>query len=317
MSNPASIAASACAGQKQPTLSFQQLASKYKNVLNNMNLGHCKTDSDDTSNAFTSSGGGFLTGSWSDSVTDTDKYKSTVGCSAVNVLLQAYNSAVENVKCIISQDTSNETVNISNTNSVTFNAPITLFSCPTLNINQNIGGNMNIIAKIDPQTTISIQQAIADHIHSFTNALTDMYSGQPSYGTDGQGTQNVNQMLSNETQTNIANQIKDTIENLSISINNQNQVVINAPVVLIINGDSCNFTQNIAVDIMTNTIVSSAFSTALDAVSPSSMMPPLPYPPPSTSSKSSPVFETIVIVLLILALIGGGIYYFKFYKKQL
>lgn len=315
MSNPADIATTACAGQKQQTFPFDQLANKYKNVLSNLNIGHCQTDSNDVNDSFSNSGGSFLTGSYSSSESIATKYKSTVGCSAVNALLQSYNSAVENVKCIISQDTSNTTIDISNSNKVVINAPIVDISCPTFNINQQIGGNMNIIAKIDPQTTVSIQQAIADHIKSFTNTLQNMYSGQTSYGPDGQGTQSVNQILSNDTQKNVANQIKDTIENLSISIDNQNQVVISSPGIILLNGNSCDFTQNIAVDIMTNAIVSSAFSTALEAASVPSLMPPLPYTPPSSSAKSSSTM-TIIIILFILALIGGGVYYFKFYKKQ-
>ena len=346
--NPSETAAQACAGTPPPTLSFDQLVAKNTALLSSLNLDKCRIDKSSGKGAVFSnsspsgiagdiydmtnrlieswwgsdiisgignliSGGGG--GSSSSSSAPTSQSNEVVsGCSAANILLQNYNNAVEEVKCIINSDTTNSSITVNETTQITINVVGNFTdTCP---VKQVIAGDIQLINNISGTCKTSIQNAIQNHIQNFTKQLSNVYKGNKSYGPNGQGTQNVNQINSSSTQKNVSNQISDTINNINSTVNSSDNYTLNVKGNVTFSeasGTCGNLDQEINLNIMANSIVANAFQSALQGVDLPSLMPPLPLPPAAPPKKSD-TGMIVAIVLLILLSLGIAYYYFVYRK---
>ena len=312
-SDPSSLAASACAGQPPATLPFITLTQKYGTLLSNLNLNSCTTD-DITNPSISLSSG---SSSWM-SGTSTTSYQQgtgtdnlTANCAALNLLLQNHNNLVQQLNCIISEDSTNSTVSLVEGNiiqlEVTGNVSI---QCP---IQQTISGNIQMISSISPNCEISIQNAVQNQITNFTKDLTNMYKGNPSYSANGQGTKAVNAINSSQTQDSVGNQVSDVITkiNMSAKIDNTFTLHVSGNVTFSeVTGTCGSVTQEIYADIMATSIATSAFTTALKGTDLNSLMPPITPKP-----KSNNAFIIIALVVVLLICIGLA-YYFLIYKRS-
>jgi hypothetical protein len=313
MTTPSDFAGKACEGQTLKPAPFTELTTKYNDFLTSLKLNQCVIDT--TKFTTEESSSSFLFGGYDDKSENDTSHKA--GCSGVNALLQTYNNAVQNVKCIISEDTTNVTVKVAAGNKIRINVGGNFVSnCP---INQTISGAVNLYTEISNTSSANIKTALDNHIQSFTNQLQNMYNGQPQYNEDGEGTQNVNQILQSSTQNDINNQIDDRITtfNKSILENQTYTLNVGGNLTLFAGSGMCgSITQSIQLDIVSASIVQGAFTAALKNVDVSSLLPPLPYTPPVVVAKKSTPIINYIIVLLIVAAILGGIYWFYIRKNK-
>jgi hypothetical protein len=148
-----------------------------------------------------------------------------------------------------------------------------------------VGDAQEALGAIAKRTNQISRQAVQNHIQNFTKDLTNMYKGNPSYSTNGQGTQAVNEINSSQTQESVGNKINETITTINESVNLNNTFNLNVGGNLILNeasGMCGKFSQEIQVSILSNSIVTSAFTTALKGADLNSLMPPLIPPLPSS-----------------------------------
>jgi hypothetical protein len=310
-SDPSALTAAACAGQPPVSLPFNSLVQKNASLLSNLNLNSCTTDDITTGPvSLATSSGGFLTGSsGSNYSAGTGTDNSTANCSALNILLQNHDNLVQQLNCIISEDTTNATISITDKNIIQLNITGNLITeCP---IDQTVSGTIQMISNISPNCAINIQNAVQNQITNFTKDLTNMYKGQPSYSANGQGTKAVNGINSSETQDSVGNQVSDVISTINESVMNENTYTLNVVGNVVFSpalGTCGSLTQEIYVDIMATSIATSAFTSALKGTDLNSLMPPI-IPPKSN-------IGLIIIALVIVLLICGGLaYYFLIYKR--
>lgn len=309
--DPASLAAGAC-NVPASSIPFTQLVKNNLGFLESLGLNHCVTDSLNTSQSESVSINAFIE-SGSRSESSSYALKTTNGCSAINALLQTYNNAINDVQCIIKESTTNLSLTNDNINSIVFTAKGNInVDCPSgFSITQTIGTKVELINKIDAATTSKIQESVVNHINSFTNQLQNMYKGHDLYGPDGQGTQVVNNIFSNNTQNQIKNQVADTITNLVTAVESQNSLSLSAGGNIFIQGDQCKISQGILSQIYSNSIVSDAFVSAFSAQDLQSIIPPLPYTPPPPPSSTTTSYVMYIVIILALVLLACGYYFIK------
>ena len=320
MTTPSDYAAKACEGKKLTQPPFTALATKYNDLLSGMNLNHCIIDKHSGQRSASFSGstlGGFgmsIHGDYSSSY----KRSHVAGCSGVNVLLQTYNDAVQNVKCIISQDTTNVTVTVSEGNKIDINVGGNFNSeCA---ISQNISGNVELYTQISNTSSDVIKAAINNHIQNFTSQVKNMYNGQPQYSKTGEGTQNVNQILQSSTQNEVNNQVNDRINTFNKSILEDQVFTLNVGgnLTLIAGSGMCgSITQDIQLDIISASIVQGAFTAALKNIDMSSLLPPLPFTPVNTTVKKPTSSSSTYIIWLLLIVAVIAVIYFLYRKKTI
>lgn len=312
MSGPSELAAKGC-GKPSPPISFKDAINKYSDFLQSLGLNSCKTNSYAFASSYSYADSFWGSGD-SSSGSQSLNTKDTSGCSAINILLQQYNSAINDVACIINQETKSSDIDIKQVNSVSISAGGNLtMNCPAgLSSTQTIGGTIKIVNTQNLSSAVKskIQDAVTSRIQSFTNQLKNMYKGQPEYGSDGQGTQNVDQVLSSSTQNQIKNNISDTITSFETKIDNENNITLVAGGNITLSGSDCVFGQDIQIKVISNSIVTNAFQAAFSSVNLPSMIPPLPFKPSVSKTK-----YYLVGVIVIMILIVVGYYLYKKYKK--
>ena len=308
--NTAAIAAQNCKLQGQPQLNFSQNLSKAQAFVQSLNINHCVTDSASTD---TTHSGGFIVDKSSSETKSSSDF--TSGCSAVNALMQSYNDAVENVKCII-----NSTNSSSNTSSVSINSvDITSenggnlnITCPTgFVVNQSGTANVTMRNSIGNNTQSAITNAIASHIQNFTNKLKNLNPGTNIYGPQGQGTVSLNQISQQSTDANFGSQVTNAIQNI-IQANTSNNILditANGGNLYLSSDKDCEINQDMHINLIANAAVSTGFAEAFKNVDIPSAFTPLPYTPASGNA-------TMYIMLAIaICIFLGCIYYFHMRRK--
>jgi hypothetical protein len=339
MTTPSELAGKACEGQSLQQLPFTKLTTKYNDFLSGLKLNQCVIDKQSGSGSSSPDGtdvdanGGGAIGSIVSLVSSeffslmglfgggsppppppTYNWSRVSGCSGVNALLQTYNNAVQDVKCIITQDTTNMTITVSEGNKVVINVGGNFLSdCP---INQTISGTVNLYSQISNTSSDVIKSTLNNHIQNFTNQLKDMYNGQPQYNKKGEGTQNVNQILQSSTQNDIDNQVDDRIEtfNKSVFANQTYTLNVGGNLTLFAGSGMCgSLTQDIQLDIISSSIVQGVFTSALKGVDMSSLLPPLPFtiPPPVKKHGNAVGINILILIIIIIA-----IYWFFVIRKK-
>jgi hypothetical protein len=326
MSSPATIAAEACKGQKLQGMNFADNIKKGGSLLKTLNINHCVTDSTFTNAssqsswsekgfAITEVGGGGEEASGESSSTFAARGTYTCGCSAVNAMLENYNNAVQDVKCIINQTSNSSDTSVTNANSLSVKLNDAQMDCTSFVVDQSISGKATFINQINDSAQTLIKNTIQDHINQFGAKLKNIYSNTPAYGPRGQGTANVGNLNSSSTQNTIGSQIQDAINNISVKLNDLDSTTLDFCCGAIFDSQgACVINQNIQVDIIANSIVSSAFQAAFQSIDPAVTMPPLPFTPPPASSSHTTLIIILVVVLLLI--IGGGAYYYFVISKE-
>lgn len=319
MTTPSDFAGKACEGQKIKQLPFSKLITKYNDFLSGLNLNHCVIDkhSGSQSSSYSGSSLGGLLMTVHGQESSSYKRSHVSGCSGVNTLLQTYNNTVQNVKCIISQDTTNITVSVSEGNKITINVGGNFTSdCP---ISQTISGTVDLYTQISNTSSNVIKAAVNNHIQNFTSQLRNMYNGQPQYSKSGEGTQNVNQILQSSTQNDVDNQVNDRINtfNKSIFANQVFTLNVGGDLTLFAGSGMCgSITQDIQLDIISSSIVQGAFTAALKNIDISSLLPPLPFTPVDTTTVKKSSNSNYLIWLLLIVAIATAIYWFYIRNKN-
>jgi hypothetical protein len=311
-SDPSEEAASACEAQPKATLPFNSLVQKNQTLINNLNINTCKTTNVTTPSVSVSNSGSFLGASNSSSMSiGSGTAQSASSCQGLSVLLQTNNYLTQQIHCIISEDTTNSTITITNENTITIDVTGNLIAeCP---VEQTISGTIQAVSNISPNCAIKIQKAAQDSIKTFASQLKNMYKGSPSYSPNGEGTQAVNAIVSAQTQNDIGNQVSDVISTINESVFDGNTYTLKVGGNLVLSpvtGSCGSVTQEIIVDIMASSIATSVFTSALKGADLNALMPPI-LPPAKSNT-------TLIIIALVIALLicAGLAYYFLIYKRS-
>jgi len=322
--NVAEIAAKNCEMQPIPQQPQAKVLQQAAGMLNKLGLNQCRTSSTSTPMTIgydhTGESGMFSDSNNDTAVTGTAKATYSAGCQNVQVLAQAYNKAIQDVKCIINSTSQMSKVYVAENATISLNfgtGSHVTFSCAGgLNITNTITGSVNIYNKIDDQVKTQITNSITNHIQ---NAINQIQSGTGTTGPQGQGAQSFNSVISQLTSQSLAQQVSTAIddacseikEGTNIDLNFLGWAYFDTP-------QECNISNTIHSDIIATNAVQTGFSAAFNNQNVPALLPPPPgnnpnFNPPGKGSNST--LYIILGVIAVLLLMGGG-YYFYFVRNK-
>lgn len=281
-------------------------------LLNGLNINNCQESSAKNSSSYSNSGSTALFFQKSaSSGSESASSQSSVGCGSLNLLMQNHMNAVNDVHCILQEQNQMVSTTVENINSIEFFGNVTLNCSGNFNISQHDTVNMTVVNHIGATAQAKIKESVQNAIQKFGNDLKNLGAGDTAYGPNGEGTTLINLINSETVQNNAADAISDCIQQLTtVTINgNTLQIGETGGTITINAGKDCDISQDTHVSMVANSIVDSAFYSALSDVNLNKLMPPLPPPPPSSSS--SLLYWIIGIVAVILLLGVAGYFYFR------
>ena len=166
--------------------------------LKSLNLNQCNTSFGSSAKSVSLSGkislgplgmaGG---GSISGSANESSSSNSTVGCGAVNILMQNHIDCVNNVSCMLNTNNTNVTINITPINSIIFTGD-NITCAGAFNMDIKSLTKVNCVAHINATMAGTLTAAVQTSVQNFTKQLAAINKGTPEYGPNGQGTQAIN-----------------------------------------------------------------------------------------------------------------------------
>lgn len=320
MAQTAEIAAQNCKLNTPPPNETAQGFGQANAMLNSLGLNKCQTTTTSTPvniGVDTSSAGlALFQKSESTVVTGTALATYTVDCQKVAVIAQAYDKAVEDVKCIIQNSATSSSITTVHdaTIKLTFSKDShTVLNCPQgVNIENKITGKTIIYNHIHQATKTQITDAIISHIEPAIQALK-LKSGTD--GPQGQGSQSFNAIISQLYSGTLAQQISTSIDNACTTEREGTVIDLKFDGWMYMDTlEQCNFTNDIHVDIIATNAVQTAFQAAFKNQNVPSL---LPLPPSSSAPASSNTTLYVIIGVIVFLLILGGAYYYYFvYEKK-
>jgi hypothetical protein len=303
-----------CPGTTPPSTAVADNIEKNKGIIDTLGINKCQTTASSSSSEFSfSSGGmvGMLAGGAQGGGRSSEEAKSTVGCGALNVLLQSHINTVNTVTCILNDNISSASTTTTAINTIDFAGNITM-NCGKggFNLSQDSDVTMTIVNSINQTIMAKVTNAVQNGVAAFTAGVAAGGTG-PAYGPDGQGTQTIqtinDQNVNNNTLDNLT-KVVNTIINTTIA---GNKLTIGSTGgSLNISGDSCTISQRTHVNIIASNIVSTAFETALKGVNLATIMPV----PPALSDKKS--YTAVIVVVVLILLVGGAAVYYLYFMKK-
>lgn len=283
-------------------------------IASQLNINKCMTNNVDsqTQSQYSGKAGGFsldmLGGAgaeWEGSSSSSYTDNSTVGCGALNLLLQTYQNTVNQVKCKLTSNTSDISTTTTASGNIIINVDnfIAGQNCP---ITSNVSLSANVITGITNSVANDIKSAIQNNLQNFTTALAN--TNPPYYSKSGAGATAINNVNQNIT-SNLTNaQITNSINNVTVTTDASGNITIG-------NGHgtfTCNspITSNVQVDIIAQTMVQDCLSSVFKNINMNELMPPPPpqiiQPPENPVVKYGVIFIVLILVIFIL---------YKLYEK--
>ena len=324
MSNNSALsidAAKNCPPEIKPSNSLSENIQNERGFLSSLGLNQCKTNQFASATSLTTSSGDGPFNVWANNskkLTNNTTDNSTVGCGALNLLMQNHIDTVNKVSCLIQENETEVSYDVSSINSITFLGNVYM-ECDSsgvtggLTINQTNVINMKIITSIGTTMSNKIKQAVSDGVSNFANDLKN--SGGTAYGPEGQGTQNINVINGQSVQNAISDGVDSAIADIKTNIVAGNTLTIGSTGSSIyVKAAQCTINQNSHISLVANNIVNTAFQNALDQANLQQLMPVPPAPPMPPSASSSNLTLYIIIGIVVLLVLGIGCYFY--FKKS-
>lgn len=288
--------------------------SQLGSIASKLNVNKCMTNQVDsqTQSQYSGKAGGFsldmLGGAgaeWEGSSSSSYTDNNTVGCGALNLLFQTYQNTVNQVKCKLTNNTTDVTTTTTASGNITINVDnfISTANCP---ITSNVSLSANVITGITNSLADDIRSAIQNNLQNFATALKN--TNPPYYSKNGAGATSINNVNQNII-SNITNaQITNSINNVTVTTDGSGNITIG-------NGHgtfTCDspITSHVQVDIIAQTMVQDCLSSVFKNINMNQLMPPPPpqiiQPPENPTVKYGVLFLILVLVIFIL---------YKIYQK--
>ncbi len=261
---------------------------------------------------------------------------SVIGCSEMLMLEEKIRNITQNISCTINRqsNTTNVSVYAGNKISIRASGGSTInFNCGgELKFNQSINLKLVVVSKMTTQQTNDIQSTVNNSVHDIAKYLEKSVSNIPPETVTGRR-EFINKMQDIQ-KMDYSQDVMDILNNFSVAVNNNNDIEIVAENGSTINlrGDSCNFDQNIIINILAHNIVdtvaSKAFKGSFDNVTYSERDTEVdretkvqertvrdrsetPVKQSPVVNKTGDIINIVLSILFFILLIGIGIFAYK------
>jgi hypothetical protein len=188
-----------------------------------------------------------------------DSASSSIGCDQIGVLSQQFASATKKIACFMNEDRTSKSTIVNNINRITFK------SGGKLTIKGNVDINQNIEMKLVDLATLStnVKQQISNEVYATAMQTADaIQTSKSGFGATPQGSKSISDLKTKITDENVTNIVNQTIRDLSITVNNKNEVIFESKDDLTLLKDFT-VSQNLIVDITATAILTNSVDNVL------------------------------------------------------
>ena len=244
-----------------PKLSAEQKGEKAAEILKAMGITTCSIDQA----SFSASANASILGLAKAGMQISGNSTSTVGCEQVVANVDSYNQAQQNIQCTINKATNKTVVNTRAGNSVEFTADKDLnVECPVLNITQNLNLTSLNTSQLNSELKDEIKKQTETLVKKTNNVIQDTKNG---LGATGQGQRDISVSNTNIEQQDYSKIVNETLNELKIDTDAQNNIKLKSGGNLTIKGNSCIIDQNLLLKVITENILTNAFTKSFDNIS--------------------------------------------------
>jgi len=245
--------------------SKKEIKNAIPDILNALGTQACANHSDiqQASMAAAAQGGGFgisVGGSVSGSYAKSKV--SSVGCEQVSLAAKQYLAATKKIACILNENVTTTTKQLTARNSIIFRSRNGNVNVGDLKINQSI----EIVMLDLTQLSTTAKNSIADEVKQTALQIADtVQESKSGMGATPQGSKSVSDERAEITSENINNVVERVINDISITADADNSILIET-----VNGDinlkDTDIDQNILINITAELITTSAVDNALQSI---------------------------------------------------
>lgn len=244
----------------------REINAAIPDILKSLGTQSCKNTSDisQVSAAYTATMGGFgVSAGVSGNASYSDSKVSSVGCEQVAVAAKQYLASTRKVACILNENVTTSSKTLNAGNSIIFrsqNGDINIDG--PLKISQNIEITMIDLAQLSKQAKMSIADEVKQTALQVADTIQESKSGM---GATPQGSKTVSDQKSEITSENVNNIVEKVINEVSITLNANNDILIET-----VNGDinlgETTMDQNILINLTATLITTNAIDTTLKSL---------------------------------------------------
>jgi len=195
-------------------------------------------------------------------VKTTSMQNSAMGCEQVLAIADSYNKTISNISCTLSRSEYSSTKTLQTGNTITFEAGKDLnVNCPILKIDQNISVKFVSLESLNESEKTQITTAITDVIKKTDEAIQQSSSG---VGAVAEGSKVAKDTTVDIQQQDYKEVVNETIKNMELKADAQNNITFKAGGNLTITGNQCELNQNIIIDIVAQNLVSTTLEKVFD-----------------------------------------------------
>jgi hypothetical protein len=247
-----------------PELNNEQKASKAAEIAKAMGVRACETSQESFTANFGSSAFGLL----SAEMEVTTNKTSTIGCESLMINASEYNQSQQNITCIINKSGQKSTINTKAGNSIEFEAGKDIeINCPNVagattggfSLKQNIDLDSVTEFKFNQETITAIENQTKDSIKKTTDLIQKSETG---LGATPAGQKAASEELTNIQNTDYGKLVNESIQEIGITTDTQNNIKLKAGGNIIIKGNNCTIDQGILLRVIANNIMSNSYSSA-------------------------------------------------------
>ena len=244
-----------------PELTPQERGSKAAEIAEAMGVQSCDT-STETFDARAKASVGFLAKA---EMSITYNKSSSVGCEPLIISADSYYKNQQAINCTLKKSSAIIKKTLKAGNKIILDAGRDIKTeCVEFIINQTIDINFVDMTKLSSEDVTEIAKATKDVITSATNNILEQ---KMELGATPQGAKDVKDKLTEINQTDYNALINETLNDINVEVNANNDIIIRAGRDLILRGERCKFTQDIVIDVVSSTIITDSITKAFDSVS--------------------------------------------------
>jgi hypothetical protein len=190
---------------------------------------------------------------------------STVGCEALLVEASELNKSEQNITCILNKSTAKTTINARAGNSITFKAGKDIdINCPKFVIKQNLVMESVNIAALSSSDKQEIAKVAKDTVKRIGQTLIESKTG---LGATPQGAKVIKDAVENADNIDFNQTVNDSLKEISISTDAQNNITMEAGGNIRIRGQECNISQDLFLKVISKVVIQDAVEKAFSDLS--------------------------------------------------
>jgi hypothetical protein len=245
-----------------PELKNEEKASKAAEIAKAMGVRACEM----SQASFTANFGASAFAVMSTEMEVTYNQSSTVGCESLMINASEYNQSQQNITCTINKSSMKTNINTKAGNSITFDAGKNIdIDCKDgFNIKQDLNLESVNTINLTSETVTSIANQTKDTVKKTLDTIQKSTTG---LGATPAGQKAISDEVVNINNVDYGKLVNDTLKEINISTDAQNNITFKAGGNVTIKGNNCNLDQSLLLKVIANSVLSDAYSQAFSNIS--------------------------------------------------